>query len=274
MFREYLNRFLKMDRRLIFLILTILMFIPLIKPLGLPNNSIGKDGQKVYDYIEALKSGTFVLLSLDYDPSTRPELHPQAKAVISHCFRKDLRVAVMTFLPGSTGLIEEIFATIPKEYNKKDGVDYVVFPYQPNPVAIMTQLGSNLYSIYDKDRNDKPTKNMPVMKGITNYNDMGFVMCLTGTALLDFWVAYAGDKFHVPMMGGVTAVSQPSYGPYIQKGQLKGLIGGMKGAADYELLINKAGKGTTGIDVLNLGHLFVLFLIITSNLILFFMRRF
>ncbi|MCK5106665.1 MAG: hypothetical protein KAQ76_03810 [Elusimicrobiales bacterium] len=263
-----------MDRRLIFALLTILMFIPLIKPLGLPNKSIGVSGQQVYDFIEKLKPGGFVLISLDYDPSTRPELHPQAKAVIRHCFSKDLRVAVMTFLPGATGLIEEIFATIPKEYNKKEGIDYVILPFQPGYIAVMTQLGSNIYSIYDKDKSNKPTKTMPVMKGITNYNDMDFVMCITGTALLDFWVAYVGDKFHVPMMGGVTAVSQPSYGPYLQKGQLKGLIGGMKGAADYEKLIGKFGTGTRGIDALNLAHLLVLLLIITSNIILFFMKRF
>lgn len=273
MLRKYTDKFLKMDRRIIFALLTLVMFIPLIKPLGLPNKVIGVSGQQVYDFIENLKPGAFVLISLDYDPSTRPELHPQAKAVIRHCFRKDLRVAVMTFLPGSTGLIEEIFATIPQEYNKKEGVDYVVFPYQPNPVAVMTQLGSNIYSMYDKDKNKNPTKTMPVMRGITNYNDMGFVMCITGTALLDFWVAYVGDKFHVPMMGGVTAVSQPSYGPYLQKGQLKGLIGGMKGAADYEKLIGTLGSGTRGIDALNLAHLLVLLLIITSNIILFFMKR-
>ena len=273
MLRKYTNKFLKMDRRVIFLLLTILMFIPLIKPLGLPNKSMGISGKQVYDFIETLKPGGFVLISLDYDPSTRPELHPQAKAVIRHAFRKDLRVAVMTFAAGATGLIEEIFATIPQEYNKKEGTDYVILPYQAGYVAVMTQLGSNIYSIYDKDKNGTPTKTMPVMKGITNYDDMDFVMCITGTALLDEWVKYAGDKFHVPMLGGVTAVSQPGYGPYLQKGQLKGLIGGMKGAADYEKMIGKLGKGTTGIDVLNLGHLLVLFLIITSNLILFFMKR-
>ncbi|MBU2530977.1 MAG: hypothetical protein KKD35_08085 [Elusimicrobia bacterium] len=273
MLRKYTDKFLKMDRRIIFALLTLMLFIPLIKPLGLPNKTVGVSTQQVHDFIENMKPGSFILISLDYDPSTRPELHPQAKTVISHCFRKDVRVAVMTFLPGATGLIEEIFATIPKEYNKKEGIDYVVLPYQPNPVAIMTQLGSDIYTIYDKDKNDTPTKNMPVMEGITNYRDMAAVMCITGTALLDYWIAYAGDKYHVPMLGGVTAVSQPSYGPYLQKGQLKGLIGGMKGAADYEKLIGKLGKGTKGIDALNLAHLLVLFLIITSNIMLFFMKR-
>jgi len=109
---------------------------------------------------------------------------------------------------------------------------------------------------------------LPVMKGIKSYKDMSFAMCITGTALLDAWVAYAGDKYKVPMLGGVTAVSQPGYGPYLQKGQLKGLIGGMKGAADYETLLKKLDRGTKGIDSLNLAHFLVLILIITSNIII------
>ena len=91
---------------------------------------------------------------------------------------------------------------------------------------------------------------------------------ITGTAILDYWVAYVGYKYTVPVAGGVTAISQPGYGPYLQTGQLKGLIGGMKGAAEYESLIKQPGKGTSGIDALNLGHLLVLLLILTSNIIL------
>ena len=74
--------------------------------------------------------------------------------------------------------------------------------------------------------------------------------------------------------GGATAISQPGYGPYLQTNQLKGLIGGMKGAAEYESLIKQPGKGTSGIDALNLAHLLVLILILTSNIILLFVKYF
>ena len=82
MLRKYIDKFLKMDRRIIFALLTLMMFIPLIKPLGLPNKTVGVSTQQVYDFIENLKPGSFILISLDYDPSTRPELHPQAKTLI------------------------------------------------------------------------------------------------------------------------------------------------------------------------------------------------
>jgi len=272
MLKENLQKFFKIDRRWIFLLLAVVLFIPIMKPIGLPNKTISKDVQNAYTYLDKVPAGSFVLFSLDYDPSTRPELHPQAMAAIRHAFQKNLRVGVVTFIAGSTGLIQEIFETVPKEYNKVNGVDYVIFPYQANSSAVMTQMASDLYGIYDKDQDGKDAKSLPVMKGVKNYKDMALVVNITGTSILDIWVAFVGDKFNVPVIGGVTAISQPGYGPYLQTGQLKGLIGGMKGAAEYESLIKAPGKGTSGIDALNLAHLLVLALILTSNIILLLIR--
>lgn len=268
MFKETLQKFFKIDRRWIFLLLTVTLAVPIIKPIGLPNKTISPATQRVFDSMDKLPAGSFVLVSLDYDPSTRPELHPMAVALVRHAFKKDLRVCVVTFLAGSTGLIEDVFATVSPEYGKVYGTDYVIFPYMPNVLAVITQMASDLYGIYTKDRNGTEIGNMPVMRGVRNYKDMSLVVSVTGTAILDYWVAYVGDKYRVPVAGGVTAISQPGYGPYLQTGQLKGLIGGMKGAAEYESLIKQPGKGTSGMDALNMGHLLVLVLILTANVIL------
>ena len=268
MLKEKLEKFFKIDRRWIFLMLAVVLFAPIMKPIGLPNKTISRDVQNAYNYMDKLAPGSFVLFSLDYDPATRPELHPQAVAMVRHAFRKNLRVAVVTYIAGSTGLIEQLFEKVPGEYNKVKGTDYVIFPYMANAVAVMTQMSSDFYGIYDKDQDGTDARTMPVMQGIKNYKNMSAIVCITGTSMLDYWVAYVGDKFKVPVMGGVTAISQPGYGPYLQTGQLKGLIGGMKGAAEYESLIKEPGKGTSGIDSLNLAHLMVLVLILTSNIIL------
>ncbi len=274
MLKEQLQKFFKIDRRWIFLLLAIMLFVPIIKPIGLPNKSISPSTRRVYESIEKQPAGAFVLLALDYDPSTRPELHPMAMALVRHAFSRNLRVGVVTFIAGSTGLIEEIFAKVPKEFDKEYGKDYVILPYMPNVLAVMTQMSSDLYGIYTKDRNGVPVGDMPVMRGVKNYKDMSLIVSVTGTALLDSWIQYVGDKYNVPVVGGVTAISQPGYGPFLQTNQLKGLIGGMKGAAEYESLIKQPGKGTSGIDALNLAHLLVLALILTSNLILLFIKYF
>lgn len=272
--KNFLEKLLKIDRRLIFLALAILLVFPIVKPLGLPNLNLGSEVKSLYERIEGLPPRSFLLMSLDYDPATRPELHPQAVAILRHAFRKDLRVAILTLNAGATGLIEEIGERIPKDIapEKVYGKDYVILPYQPNPVAVMTQMGMDLYQIYDKDRDGSPIRDMEVFKGIKNVKDMQLGICITGTAMLDYWIAYTGDKFKFPMAGGVTAVSQMGYAPYLQTGQLKGLVGGMKGAADYETLINHKEKGTSGIDALSLAHLMVIILIVTANIMMLWLK--
>jgi hypothetical protein len=272
--KNFIEKLLKIDRRIIFLALTLLLVFPIVRPLGLPNKNIGNEVKALYEKIEGLPPGSFIMMSLDYDPATRPELHPQAVAVIRHAMRKNLRVMILTLNAGATGLIDEIGERMPKDIapGKVYGTDYVILPYQPNPVAVMTQIGMDMYKIYDKDRDGALLKDMPVMKGIRNVKDMQLGMCITGTAMLDYWVAYTADKFKFPFAGGTTAVSQMGYAPYLQTGQLKGLMGGMKGAADYETLIGVKEKGTSGIDALSLAHMMVLILIVAANIMMLWLK--
>lgn len=272
--KNFLEKMLKIDRRLIFLALTVLLVFPIVRPLGLPNKNLGNEVKALYEKMESLPPGSFLMMSLDYDPATRPELHPQAVAVIRHAFRRDMRVMILTLNAGATGLIDEIAERIPKDLapTKKYGTDYVILPYQPNPAAIMTQMGMDLYQIYDKDRDGADLRSMPVMKGIRNVKDMQLGMCITGTAMLDYWIAYTADKFKMPFVGGTTAVSQMGYAPYLQTGQLKGLLGGMKGAADYETLTGAKEKGTSGIDALSLAHIMVIALILMANVMMLLLK--
>ncbi len=41
--------------------------------------------------------------------------------------------------------------------------------------------------------------------------------------------------YKVPVAGGVTAVSIPGRMPYLQSGQLSGILAGLRGAAEYEV---------------------------------------
>lgn len=268
--KEFIERLLKIDRRIIFLALAVALFFPIVRPLGLPNKEAGNEVKAFYNTIESLPPGSFIYLSVDFDPATRPELYPQVVGLLRQAFRKNCRVMIVTLISGATGIVDELAERIPRDIapGKVNGTDYVVMPFQPNPVAIMTQIGMDIYQIYDKDRDGKPVKDMPVMKGIRNVKDMQLGVSITGTAILSYYVAYTADKYKFPFIGGVTAVSQMDYAPYLQTGQLKGLIGGMKGAADYELLLGAKEKGAAGLDALSLAHVMVIALIIMANIMM------
>jgi hypothetical protein len=59
------------------------------------------------------------------------------------------------------------------------------------------------------------------------------------------------------------------YYPYLSSKQLVGLIGGMKGAAEYEKRFDITGDARRGMDAQSLVHVIVALLVILGNVALF-----
>ena len=65
---SFAERMLKIDRRIIFLVIGVCTLLPLLYPVGLPIK-ISQEVRGVYDHIESLPEGSTFLLSLDFDPA-------------------------------------------------------------------------------------------------------------------------------------------------------------------------------------------------------------
>src|SRR5207253_4690838 len=79
--KEFARWMVSIDRRIIFLLIALATLLPLLHPFGLPIK-VSPEVRGVYDYIESLPEGSVFLLSLDFDPSSKPELEPQAIALL------------------------------------------------------------------------------------------------------------------------------------------------------------------------------------------------
>jgi len=56
------------------------------------------------------------------------------------------------------------------------------------------------------------------------------------------------------------------YYPYLQSGRVFGLMGGLKGAAEYEHLANNPGDAIQGMAMQMWAHLLIIFFIIIGNI--------
>jgi len=108
------ERMLKIDRRIIFLVIGVCTLLPLLYPVGLPIK-ISNEVRGVYDHIESLPEGSVFLLSLDFDPASKPELQPQAISLLRHAFKKNLRVVALTLWVSGTGLADQIITQVARE---------------------------------------------------------------------------------------------------------------------------------------------------------------
>jgi hypothetical protein len=153
------------------------------------------------------------------------------------------------------------------EFHKRERIDYVNLGFKSGNEVVMSQMGSSIPTTFPQDRSGMPVSRIPVMKGIQNFGQIALLVSISaGFPGTKEWVQQIVSRYHVPMVAGVTAVSAPEYYPYLQAGQLQGLLGGMAGAAEYETLVNAPGLATRGMDAQSLAHIFIALMIILGNL--------
>jgi hypothetical protein len=266
---DFARRMLSLDRRLLFLLVGVVTLLPLLYPFGLPIR-VSPEVRKVYDYMESLPEGAVLLLSLDFDPASKPELYPLSVALLRHAFRKHLKVLGLTLWVTGTGLAESAFAQAAQESDKEKGKDYVFLGYAPGEANAIISMGQDFYAAFPADYYGAKTADLPVLKDVHTLRDVHYAISLSaGFPGLDTWYVYGKEKYGFELGGGCTAVSAPRFYPLIDTGQINGLLGGLRGAAEYEILLNREGKAIAGMDAQSATHFLIIFLIMVCNLFYF-----
>ncbi len=264
---------LKIDRRIIFMVIGLCTLLPLLYPVGLPIK-ISPEVRNVYEYIESLPERSVFLLSIDFDPASKPELHPQAIALLRHAFRKNLRVVAMTLWVSGTGMADQLMKQVSSEMGREPGRDYVFLGWSPGGSAVIINMGQDLYTAFPSDYEGKPTRGIPVLEGVHSLKDVTYAISLgAGNPGVEAWYVYGKDKYKFELGGGCTGVIAPGLYPLLRSGQINGLIGGLRGAAEYESLIEQKGRAVAGMDAQSATHLAIIVLVAMCNLFYFSLRQ-
>lgn len=266
-----LEKIENIDRRYIFLLVFIVVIIPLVKPLKF-DVGVSKPVRDIYEFVESLPPKSVIWMGFDYYNSTRTECDAQAIAFLRHVFSKNHRVFVTSVIPDGQGISQNVVTRIASEYDKEYGKDYVILGYKPGTSIVMIQVCQNIRSIYNQDAYGKDLDELPMMNKIKNYKDIAMLFTATDNASFDYYVQVASTQYHIPMAGGSTAVSVPQLYIYINSGQAIGVLGGLKGAAEYEKLIDRKDTATAGMDAQSFVHVLIVLMIIFSNGVYFFQR--
>ena len=266
------DRLTRLDRRIIFALVGLATAIPLLFPVNLPV-TVSPRVRAAFDTVEAQAPGSYVLLSLDFEPDIAAELQPMAIAVLRHCFRKGLKPVVLTLYPAGPGLVERALAEASEAEGKARNVDYVFLGYKSGSQSVILGLGESIRTMFPTDFYGTPLDSIPIMRGKNSYADFPLVVNLAGSAIADYYVRIAATRYGRTLVLGATAVMTTDYYPYLSSGQIKGLIGGMRGAAEYERLMDIFGNGRRGMDAQSVVHVLVVLLVLFGNLALFLSGR-
>lgn len=259
------------DRRIIFLILLIVVAVPLIISVGseIPPTApvIG-----AHAAVESLEAGDYLMVSIDFDATSAPELIPMFESVLRQAFAKDVRVVMLGHIAIGLPLGHVALERVAEEFGKEYGVDYVDLGYRPGYIAVMIAMGREIRDVFSTDYRGTRLEDMEITRDLHSYEDVDLLFGFEHGAVIDYWVRYTQARFGQRMAFGTTAVMAPDAYPYLQADQIEGLVGGLKGAAEYETLIGVPGMATRGMPAQEWAHLLVIGFIVLGNLGFFFTR--
>ncbi len=276
---ELLERFQNMDRRWVFLGMALSIFLPMFVPVDLPF-LIDERVRALYGEVEDLPAGSTVFISSDFDPGSRPELEPFFRANLHHLFRKDVKIVAATLWPTAPPLVIPIMEEIAALYDKEYGKDWVFLGFKDGKELAIKSIGEDIPNTFPVDYRGTPLKQIPIMKGIQQAKDFPLLITVSaGFPGTQEYVLQIQGQYNLKLASACTAVSGPDYIPFYKAKQLIGLSAGMPGSAHYEKLVFPDGPpegvrllGLAGYNVLNLGHIYIILLILAGN-IAFFLTR-
>jgi len=225
--------------------------------------------QKSYDYFESLPEGTVVMVSFDHEASSLPEVMPISLVVLRHAFRNNIKIIGLSLFAEGTAIGYRTLLKVAAEYDKVYGEDYVFLGFKPQHIAAILGMGESIKEVFPRDYLGNTADSIPIMLNINNYDEIDMVLSITDGDRAVQWIEYAGPRYEQKVMAGLTAAMITSYDPYLASGQLSSVIGGLRGAAEYENLYGELGKGNRGMPAQTAAHLYLIVLIIIGNIIYF-----
>ncbi len=272
----------EVDRRIIFLFIFIAVAAPILFPLTFSEKAT-EVVKGVFNKVESLPAGSKVLLSFDFDPAMAPEVQPMANAISRHCLEKGHKVIFMSLWATGQALLTQSLQDyiLPGFPEKQDGVDFVNIGYKAGNEGVLNVIITDFRKMFPTDVNSVPLDSIELFDDISSAKDLDLVIAIGGGKPgPKEWVLFIGDPGDVPIGFGVAAVVAPQLYPYYPA-QAIGILGGVKGAAEYESELMKTHvrfryMDTPGLRMMGpqtLAHMVIMCFIIIGNIVYFRSRR-
>jgi len=242
-----INLLSNLDRRWIFLAMGLCVGIPILV-IGITGKTLPETptplAEAFFNEVDVAGESKgrrgHLLMAFDYDPASAGELSPMAISAVHQAAQRGHRMYFISLWPVGPRMIDEsISKVIDRHYpDLVYGEDYVNLGFKAGNEQVIKVMGVDLTTEFRTDTKGTPLAEIPMMKGITSLEDFDLIVEVSaGYPGTKEWVLYAATQYEIPMVSGMTGVQAPLMYPYYP-GQLKGLLGAIKGAAEYESLVN------------------------------------
>ncbi len=260
------------DRRVLYALLLLSVTVPFFFNLKI-NGTVSPATQKLYDTVESIPEGSFVIFGTDWSAGSRGENGAQTEALMRHVMHHKLRFAILSFDPQAATLTQKMALKLEKQYGYTEGVNWTNWGFQVQEVLFFKALANDVINTVHVDIHGTPLQNLPVMQNVTSANDFKLLIDVNPTTSYVNYIQFLQGPFHIPMVFAPTAVMAPEAFNYMDSGQISGMLNGLAGAIEYEQLLGVVGRATKDSPSLSFAHLLIILLIIMGNVAMVLERR-
>lgn len=263
----------RLDRRWIFLLVGAGVLLPLMVRPPLPAVPPGEPVLKVYRAIEALPPGSVVWVGFDSYATTLAEGAPAMLVICRHLFCRDLKIVCTSTIPDGSLLARRFLEQAAAEFGKRYGVDYVLLGYKAGGQLMIKSVCDDLHATFPTDLRGNRLADLPLTRDLKGAEDFQMVFTVADNKSFDYYAIVANTQYGLPVAGAATAVMVPELYPYYDSGQIFGLLGGLRGSAEYERLTGFEGAAVAGMASQSAVHFLICLGVVLANLSYFASRR-
>lgn len=245
------DRLQSVQSRTLYLILIVVVsatvLISKFTAITVPNKP-GDSEIDMFALLMRVPEGSTIFVESDWTKSTRGESQGQLEALLRIAMRRDLKFVIYSMTdPQAPQVARDVILRINAERQAKGQrtyqkwVDYVELGYFPNGEAKAQVIATNLRVAFEgrRDIDDQGVMRdvwqSPVMQGIQGLRDVPLYVVICASNIVNVLIERISDKVNLAAM--VTGVMGPETRIYHASGQLKGLVIGLKGVYDFEMLM-------------------------------------
>ena len=259
-FIDFLN---KMDRKIIFVLLIVLSFMPVIFPLGLPV-PIQSITRLSYNALEELNPGDLIGMSFDYAGGSSAELYPQNLVMLKHALEKELRVVTVSFAIAGSEMAEMALRESGYEATTEYGVDYVNLGFAAGFETAMSAFAKDPHALFSADFYGTAIENIAIMDDFHSIDDLKLIVFTTSTSQDHYIRQWTG--YDTKVIGAIQSLYYSVMSVYMGTGQIVGFLNGLRGSAEYELLSGELGVGVMAMDQASVTHFYAIALLTMGNI--------
>ena len=223
--------------------------------------------------IDSLPANSVVLVNWAYDPSNAGEMDLAALPVIEHLTEKGVRLLVVSQLPGGPATARRLIAVAragasQAALSRQLGDSLLEGGYLPGGVASLPLLGQAPAQSVPVDMQGRAVGNRAAMNALATDSPALLLILAARSEEVQRWIEQVQSLDDAPIVAITSAAVDPAIRPYVDSGQITGLVSGYAGGIEYRTLmadvLSKASQESQRRHITGQNWAFVVLLLVVA----------